>query len=252
MNNSVYGKTMENVRNRIDFRLIQSEKEALAAKNVKHWNRFDETLIGIHVQKQKVLLNKPIYLGQNILDDSKLLMADFHYNFMKKKVDPENIKLLFTDTDSLCYHIKKQDIFQIIKENKDGFDLSNYPKNHELYDSKNSKKIGLMKNESPDQITEFVGLRSKLYNYTVDRGEENHVRCKGVKQSVGKTLTINDFKSTLQTKKSKSIEQNVIRSYKHQLFTETVRKVALSCYDNKRFICNDGVNTFSFGHKDII
>jgi hypothetical protein len=74
--------------------------------------------VGVHIQKQKVVLNKPMYLGQNILDDSKALMSSFHYNFMMKKVDNENIKLLFTDTDSLCYHIKKQDIFEIIKENK--------------------------------------------------------------------------------------------------------------------------------------
>jgi hypothetical protein len=251
MNNSVYGKTMENVKNRINFRLIQSEKEALACKNVKHWNRFDQNLVGVHIQKMKVILNKPIYLGQNILDDSKALMSSFHYNFMMKKVDNENIKLLFTDTDSLCYHIKKQDIFEIIKGNKDEFDLSNYPKDHKLFDTTNSKVIGKMKNESPSQITEFVGMRSKLYNYTVDQDDDNHVRCKGVKRSVASTLTINDYRHTLQTKEPKRINQNVIRSYKHQLFSETINKVALNCFDDKRFIANDNIHTYSFGHKDI-
>ncbi len=78
MNNSVYGKTMENVRNRIDFRLITNEAQALRVKNMKRFVPFDETLVGVHVQKTKVILNKPIYLGQNILDDSKVLMSDFY------------------------------------------------------------------------------------------------------------------------------------------------------------------------------
>ena len=108
-----------------------------------------------------------------------------------------------------------------------------------------------MKNESPSQITEFVGMRSKLYNYTVDQDDDNHVRCKGVKRSVASTLTINDYRHTLQTKEPKRINQNVIRSYKHQLFSETVNKVALSCFDDKRYICDDNINTYSFGHKDI-
>jgi hypothetical protein len=208
MNNSVYGKTMENVRNRIDFRLIQTGEEALRIKNMKRWTRFDEHLVGLHIQKQKVILNKPIYLGQNILDDSKELMSNFHYNFMAKKVEPQNLKLLFTDTDSLCYHIKNQDIFEIMKNNKSEFDLSNYPKNHELYDSTNSKVIGKMKNESPSQITEFVGLRSKLYNYKVDNDDDNHVRAKGIKRSVASTLSIDDYRKTLETRKNKSIIQN--------------------------------------------
>ena len=170
---------------------------------------------------------------------------------MMKKIDHENIKLLFTDTDSLCYHIKKQDIFEIIKENKDEFDLSNYPKDHELYDPKNSKVLKKMKNESPKQIIQFIGLRSKNYNYQVDQDDDNHVRCKGVKRSVAEQLTINDYRQTLETKKSKRVNQNVIRSYKHQLFSESVSKIALNCYDNKRYICDDNIHTYSFGHKDI-
>ncbi len=74
----------------------------------------------------EVKLNKPIYLGQNILDDSKHLMYNFHYNFMLKNIKRDNIDLLMTDTDSLCYHIRKQDIFEIMNNNRSIFDLSNY------------------------------------------------------------------------------------------------------------------------------
>ena len=106
MNNSVYGKTMENVRNRINFRLISTEDEALRVKNMKRFTIFNDNLVGVHIQKTKVKLNKPIYLGMNILDDSKFLMYNFHYNFMLKQIKRENIDLLFTDTDSLCYTIR--------------------------------------------------------------------------------------------------------------------------------------------------
>jgi hypothetical protein len=239
---------MENVRKRIDFRLIRTEEEALRVKNLNRWTQFDESLIGLHIQKQKVILNKPIYLGQNILDDSKLLMADFHYNFMKKKIEHDNLKLLFTDTDSLCYHVKKQNIFEIIGNTKNLFDLSNYPKNHELYDPTNAKAIGKMKNESISQITEFIGLRSKLYSYKVDNDDDNHHRCKGVKRNVVDQFQISDYKKTLNDRKSKSVTQNVIRSHKHQLFSESLCKIALSAMDDKRFISDNNIDTWSFGH----
>ena len=130
---------MENVRNRINFRLITTEDEALRVKNLKRFTIFNEKLVGLHIQKTEIELNKPIYLGQNILDDSKALMANFHYNFMLKHVDRQNINLMFTDTDSFCYHIKETDIFEIMKNNMDEFDLSDYPKDHELYNTKNKK-----------------------------------------------------------------------------------------------------------------
>ena len=80
--------------------------------------------MGVHIQKQKILLNKPVYLGGTILDDAKYTMYQFHYEFMLKHIKRDNLKLLFTDTDSLCYHVLEQDIFKIIGENKEYFDLS--------------------------------------------------------------------------------------------------------------------------------
>ena len=89
-------------------------------------------------------------------------MNDFHYNKMLPYFTKENLDLLFTDTDSLCYHIKNKDPFEFMKNNKDLFDLSNYPIDHPLYDEMNKKVIGKFKNESIKQIIKFVGLRSKL------------------------------------------------------------------------------------------
>jgi len=248
MNNSVFGKTMENVRNRINFRLINTEEQALRVKNMKRFTIFDDELVGVHQHKKEIKLCKPIYLGQNILDDSKLTMYNFHYNFMLKKVERENVDLLFTDTDSLCYNVRKQDIFQIIKENKDLFDLSNYPKEHELYDKTNNKALGKFKNESPSQITEFIGLRAKLYTFTSEDDDKPHNKCKSVKKCVSKHLSIDDYRNTLYSRESKKITQNGIRSYGHQLFTEKVTKVALSCNDDKVYILDNNVGTRNIGH----
>jgi len=249
MNNSVFGKTMESVRNRINFRLVDNEDSAWRVKNLNRFTIFDENLIGVHIQKMKIKLNKPVYLGQTILDDSKALMYNFHYNFILKKVKRENIDLLFTDTDSLCYHIRKEDIFQIIKDNKDEFDLSNYPKDDPLYDATNKKVIGKFKNESIKQITEFVGLRAKLYAFTVDNDDEKHLKCKGVKSGVvKKDLNIEKYRNCLFSRKSEKVKQNSIRSYGHQIYTEEINKTALSSNDNKVYICDDNINTYNLAH----
>ena len=105
MNNSVFGKTMENIRNRKDIRLITSEKKALkliAKRNFKHRTIFTENLVAVHMGKTNLVFNKPVYVGMCILDISKTLMYNFHYNYIKKKYN-DNALLLMTDTDSLCY-----------------------------------------------------------------------------------------------------------------------------------------------------
>ena len=253
MNNSVFGKTMENVRNRINFRLISTEDEAWRVKNLNQFTIFDESLVGVHIQKQKILLNKPVYLGQTILDDSKYLMYDFHYNFMLAKIPRNDIDLLFTDTDSLCYSIRKHDIYEIIKNNKKYFDLSEYPEEHELFDPTNKKVIGKFKDEcSGKYITEFVGLRAKLYAFSVDNCNKKHLKCKGVKKSVAKkSLNIDKYREVLYSRKSINVSQNCIRSYQHQIYSETVNKTALSCRDDKVYICDNNINTLSFGHYKI-
>ena len=127
---------MENVRNRINFRLIASEEEGLRIRSKsKKQTIFNDYLVGIQLAKSSVMLNK-IFLGQCILDESKLEMYRFHYVEFLPNFKRENIDLLFTDTDSLCYHIRKTDIndvdpYDIIKRDKDLYDLSNYEKDNE-------------------------------------------------------------------------------------------------------------------------
>jgi len=249
MCNSVYGRTLENVRNRINFRLISTETQALSVKNLKQYTIFEDDLVGVHCHRQEIKLNKAIFLGQTILEDSKVLMYDFHYNFMLKKIERKNIDLLFTDTDSLCYYIKKQNIFEIIKENSSLFDLSKYPKNHEMYDGINNKALEKMKNEEIEMITEFVGLRSKCYTYKVQNDKKNHNRCKGIKRAVVENeIKLENYKNTLYSGENFGITQNVIRTYGHQLYSETSSKVALSSKDDKVYICENQRHTRNHGH----
>ncbi len=177
---------------------------------------------------------------------------------MLQKIERKNIDLLFTDTDSLCYHIKNQNPYEIINENKDLFDLSSYPKSHSMYDSTNKKVIGKFKDEAIDgsvaYIKEFVGLRSKLYSYTLDINNqiEEHHKCKGVKHCViDKDLTTKLYKSVLFSRQHHKIKQNTFRSYEHQLYTETVEKIGLSHNDDKCYIHDNNVTTYTLGHYKI-
>ena len=205
MVNSVFGKTMENIENHVDVRLVTNEKEAikLAAKpNYDSRTIFNENLIAIHMKRTKLFYNKPIYLGMCILEISKTLMYDFHYDYIKTKYGDKG-KLLFTDTDSLCYEIKTEDFYvDISSDIENRFDTSEYPTDHPAITEgfpigKNKKVIGMFKDEAcGKQIEEFVGLRAKLYSYKMHEDGMEVKKCKGVKQSVEKkTITHETTKS---------------------------------------------------------
>ncbi len=253
MNNSVFGKTMENVRKRVDIHLVNSEKQATkltSRPNFKHLTIFNEDLSAIEMKKTKILYNKPVYLGMSILDLSKTLMYDFHYNYIKPKYN-DKAKLLFTDTDSLAYEIETEDFYKDISRDVEKlFDTSNYPKDHPVIPTGvNKKVVGMFKDEAGGKIIEeFVGLRAKLYAYKMFEGEEEK-KCKGVKKNViAKDIMFNDYKRCLFDGKSQLRKMTVIRSRNHEVFTEEVNKIALSGDDDKRFILPNRVKTLAHGH----
>ena len=223
MNNSVFGKTMENIRNRVNIKLVNNRDKAkkLTAKpNFKHLNIFCEELIAVHMKKTFLKFDKPVYLGMSILDLSKTIMYEFHYKYIKPKYG-NKAKILFTDTDSLMYEIKTADFYKDISEDvKDRFDTSDYPSNHSsgIPTGCNNKVLGFFKDEAAGKIIEeFVGLRAKLYSYKMFEGEESK-KCKGIKKSVvKKSITHEDYKNCLFTGKEQLRKMNVIRSYKHEV-----------------------------------
>ena len=254
MNNSVFGKTMENIRNRVDVRLVGNREKAqklIAKPNLKHWICFDENLIGIHLKRIKLVFNKPVYCGMSILDLSKTMIYDFHYNYIIPKFGKKQ-KLLFTDTDSLCYEIETDDFFaDIAGDVKELFDTSNFDKNHPSgIQGKNKKVPGMMKDEAGGKIIEeFVGLRAKLYSYKMFEGKEEK-KCKGIKKVVvKKQISFEDYKECLLSKQPQMRKMNVIRSHQHEIFSETVNKIALAADDDKRIILDDGISTLAFGNK---
>ena len=254
MNNSVFGKTMENIRNRVNVKLVNNEEKArklIAKPNYRSCKIFSENLISVHMKKTSLVMNKPVYLGACILDLSKTIMYDFHYNYIKPMYK-DKAKLLFTDTDSLMYEIETEDFYKDISGDvKNRFDTSDYPDNHPsgIPTGINKKMLGMFKDEAMGKsIKEFVGLRAKLYSYKMDKGEESK-KCKGIKKRVvEKTITHEDYKTCLLTGKEQLRKMNIIRSYDLEVYTEEVNKVALSAEDDKRYIMSDGIHTLAWGH----
>ena len=161
MNNSVFGKTMENLRKRVDVRLVTDDKKLLrmTSKPTYVSNKiFNNDLVAIHKIRETLTLDRPVYVGMCILDLGKTLMYDFHYNYIKKKYGSK-AKLLFTDTDSLCCEIEAEDVYQDFFNDKEKFDNSDYPISSPYFDKTNKKVIGKFKDESPlSPIEEFIGL----------------------------------------------------------------------------------------------
>ncbi|XP_072023059.1 uncharacterized protein [Amphiura filiformis] len=206
MNNSVFGKTIENIRNRVVIHLVTTRDEAreLTAKpTYDRFTIFDENLVAVHMKKTSLYFNKPIYLGASILDIAKTMMYDFHYNYIKKKYG-DKAKLCMTDTDSLLYEIETEDFYEDIAPDVDRyFDTSNYPADHPsgIPTGKNKKVPGKFKDEAGGkQIAEFVGLRPKLYSFRMYEGNDEK-RCKGIKKAVvERRITFDDYKQCLTDK----------------------------------------------------
>src|SRR6218665_3174885 len=183
-----------------------------------------------------VLLNKPIYVGMSILDISKLQMFNFHYDVIVKRYG-DRAKLLFTDTDSLCYQIFTNDLYKDMAENLDCYDPSDYPKDHPLHDKKNAKVIGKFKDETNGvPALEFVGLRSKMYSLLLPNDKEKKT-AEGVKRSfMSKYIRHNEYANCLFDEETTNATFRNIRSIKHQLHTTEISKIALSPYHARQEI----------------
>ena len=254
MNNAVFGKTMENIRKHRNIRLVMSRESYLHTimkPNFRSGVLFGENLMGCEMGKIKVVMNKPIYLGQAILELSKIVMYEFHYDYMKPKF--YNLQLCYVDTDSLIYQIGTEDFYVDIADDvEERFDTSDYSGNRPLPIGTNKKVIGLMKDELGGAImTEFVALRPKLYSFRQLDGTEDK-KCEGIKKCVvKKTLTFDDYKNCLLNPDAIYRSQLIFRSSKHEVYTVEVNKVALNRDDDKWISKRDGLSTLARGHKSL-
>ena len=196
--------------------------------NFKSGVLFGENLIGCKMGKIKVVMNKPVYLEQAILDLSKIVMYEFHYDYMAPKYG-KKLDLCYMDTDSLIYNIEMEDFYKDIVEDVPArFDTSGYNPDRLLPVGLNKKVIGLMKDKLGGEIlTEFVTLRPKMYAYR--KGSAESKKCKGIKKcTVRKTISFEDYKACLFGGGSSYRSQSMFRSLRHEVKTLEVNKLALS------------------------
>ena len=199
MNNSVFGKAMQNVRKHRDIKLVTADKRRnqLVSEPICHTTKwFSENLLAIEMKKTKVKMNKPVYLGLSILETSKTLVYELWYDYMKPKCS-DNVKLCYMDTDSFIMHTKTEHFYEdIFNDVEKRFDTSNYECDRPLPTGK--KRIGLMKDELGAKImTEFVALRPKTCSYLTDDCKEDK-KARGTKTCVIKRrLKFNDYKDCL-------------------------------------------------------
>ena len=251
MNNSVFGKTIENIRKRQNIILVDDRAKAVKLTSRPNFDRatiFDRNLIAVHMKKTEVYFNKPVYVGQAILDLSKTLMFNFHYNYIRKKYN-DAAELMFTDTDSLLYLIHTDDFYRDISHDiETKFDTSDYPPNHPsgIKTGVNKKVIGMFKDEvAGRQITRFVGLRPKLYSFKVEDGSLTK-KCKGIKKNVVKKgIAFEDYVQCLFSGEKQMRTMKIIRSENHDIHSKEVNKIALSNDDDKRVLMEDCIHTLA-------
>ncbi|KAL4090133.1 hypothetical protein QTP88_025032 [Uroleucon formosanum] len=264
MNNAVFGKTMESKRKQMKLELVSCERRLQKLINkttFKHCIRYSDNLNAVELENKIIKFDKPIYIGFSVLDISKTMMYDYHYNVMQKHYG-DNIKLVYTDTDSLIYHIKTSDFYEDLAANVnllDRMDTANLPSDHPCYVAGRKKEPGYFSDEvDADIITEFCALRAKSYAFHIHSGDDDRVggekiKAKGIRQHVVKNMTLEDHKKCLFGEAGvEAYKDNVtIRSFKHQLVTIKTKKLTYNSYDDKRVVLQDKVHTLAHGHYSI-
>ena len=260
--NSIYRKTVQNDRKHRDIKLVTARykrNELASEPNYHSIKCISKNLLVMEMKKTEVKINKPIYLGQAVLDLSKTLMFEFWYGYLKPMYS-DKIRLCYTDTDSFIMHVKTDYFYKDINNDVDKwFDTSNYDKNDNkpLEIGKNKKVLGKFKDELGDKImTKFVALRAKTYSFLIDEYtdedyEKNRIvdkKSKGTKKCVVKReILFNNYLDSLFKNKVLYRSQQRFRSDHHKVYTEEVNKIALSSNDHKRIQTFDKVTTYPYG-----
>ena len=245
LNKAFYGKTMENVRNRLGLKFFEKDEYK---KIIKYLSKL--TFNGIHksyencdsyvFKKNEVLMDKPIYLGFAVLELSKLHMCETYYDKLQPYFGEKNLHLHYMDTDSFISSVNTKDIIKDLKNLEDIFDFSNLDENHELFSNKNKKVIGKFKIETPKNnwIDEFICLRSKMYAFKCGNDGKNKLKCISKPQS--KHFKFEEYYNCLfGGEYQKECDNYIIRSINHEMVLQEVKKSTLSLFDDKRCYINE-------------
>ena len=241
-NNSFFGKTMEDVRHRIKYYLV-TDWAALERYSSDplflDCDVFSERVTGVHMFQDKVVLNKPVYIGQAVLDYSKLEMYTLYYKILRQCPLIRKAELVGGDTDSffLSLHTDRQvrleDVFRDLSAY---FDSSNYPQNHPLYSTANTARLGCFKDEAAGKlIEEMVLLRPKMYSmkYLGDR-DGGIKRAKGISRHLVASTSHATYREAFVNQMETGYEMTILRSELHTVRTVTFRKRGLSAWEDKR------------------
>lgn len=264
LNNSIFGKTIENKRKQVDVKLVTrwndnwnktnkslGAEKLIAKPNLKSISIFNENFIAVQLSHERLILDRPIYIGFAVLEYSKQHLYNFHYNFIRNKYG-DNAKLCYTDTDSLLYLIQTPDFYKDMRDNIHEFDTSNFNVNNPYCIPRVNEKVpGLFKDElGGDIITEFIGLRAKLYSIKTLKTQIK--KAKGVSKPITKSLNTTNYKQTLFNNVELKRKMNMIKSIGHVLYSQEVNKVILKRADDKIQVQSNQINTLPWGHCDAI
>ena len=255
-NNAVFGKTMEDVRKRINYKLVTDEEKLIKLANSPFFHDRDlitNDIVGVHMMKSKVTLDKPIFVGQAVLDYSKLEMYNLFYHILPRCPLIKNLGLVGGDTDSFfltiatAKHIMLSDVFKSLSQH---IDTSNYPPSHSLYSTTNKAKLGCFKDETAGQeLDEMILLRPKMYSMKYKDTNTAIKRAKGISKHIIKKMKHENFKEAFEEKKTTRVQMTILQSKRHMIRTTTFNKRALSAFEDKRCWVNEN-ESLPHGHVD--
>jgi len=255
MNNSVFGKSIQDNRKHLNVVLAVNQKQVVNAVKKPTFEQFNiigENKAIIKMKKNSVKLDKPIFIGFTVLELAKYWMYTLHYKLFKKYYE-DKLELIYTDTDSFVYAIQTDNFEEELSfVFKDIMDFSNFDVKHALYNEHNKKKVGYLKSEYGEKpVNEFVGLKSKLYSIMYD-DDKNKSTAKGLQKSVlKKHVKHQHYCDVINKNNVYTTSMTRIQSKDHQLETVKLDKTIFTAFDDKRYILDDGINTLPFGHKTI-
>ena len=265
MNNAIFGKSMENVLNRSNIKLINNDPEKLLKlirqPNFQNAYQISNKLCLVESKPIKTVFNKQIYLGASILETSKLHMYQFWYDYLKEKYN-NKVELIYTDTDSLIIHVETDDIYKDMWDDKNLHDFSEYPKDHPNYDITNKKVLMKFKDEMKSLIiTEFIALKPKMYSFNyinnidIEINENkyddynnillNNNIHKGVKNSI--SLKHYEYKRSLYKEELIYKEFYNLQLNKQNIYLDRIKKIALNPFESKRYWI-DNINSLPYGY----
>ena len=255
-NNALFGKTMEDVRKRINYKLVtDEEKFNKIACSPFFYDRdiITEDIVGVHMLKPKVILNKPIFVGQAVLDYSKLEMYNLFYKILPQSPLIKQLQLVGGDTDSFFLtiatdtHITLSDVFNSLSQY---IDTSNYPPSHPLYSTVNKAKLGCFKDETAGQtLEEMILLRPKMYSMQYKDTDTSIKRAKGISKHAVKNMKHSLYREAFEEQKTTRVQMTILRSKQHTIQTTTFNKRALSSWEDKRVWLNEN-ESLPHGHVD--